>query len=510
MVRKVLKSLLVLIWLVRLNAAPAPAAQPADPLNRLNPRSTVTAFLESCHHRDYQKAAGYLDLSQIPASRRAREGPELAKDLESLLNSAAQFDVLRLSQSPEGNPTDDPNPAIEHVTNINSNDQQFTIELERKQAGQGPSIWLFSADTVAKIPAMMPVLTTESRIEAHLPRFLVTIHILETALWKWVVLVIVALVLAGIWRMLVRLTNRFLRWVSPRVRRIGSVEWAPAIVDPILILVTVAWFRIIEEIIAPAALARLYIGRTLLLIVVASVAWGAINLFDYVIVRIDRTLNQRQRVVSQSVMYLGRRTLKTVIAIFAAILILDNWGFDMTTILAGLGVGGIAVALAAQQTIANVFGGVSVIGDAPVTLGDFGNFGGVSGTVEDIGLRSTRIRTLSRTVVSIPNSSFAGMNLENYTQRDKILFNPTIAVKRGTPKDKIRELMRRLEQELRGIQYVEVGRTPVRMTGYSAASFTIEIFAYILTSATDEYHKHQAELFLSIDDVITASGAELV
>jgi small-conductance mechanosensitive channel len=116
-------------------------------------------------------------------------------------------------------------------------------------------------------------------------------------------------------------------------------------VDPILILVIVALFRIVEQIIAPAALARLYIGRGLLLVVVASVAWGVVNLLDYLIVRIDRRLNQRQRLVSHSVIYLARRTLKTVIAVLAAILILDSWGFDMMTMVAGLGVGGIAVVL---------------------------------------------------------------------------------------------------------------------------------------------------------------------
>jgi MscS family membrane protein len=505
--RKVSRGLLVLVWLVRLNAAPA--AHPADPLNRLNPRSAVTAFLETCHSRDYDKADKYLDLSQIPVSRRAQEGPKRAKDLESLLNSAAQFDVLRLSQDPQGNLADDPNPAIEHVTTVSSNDRQFTIELERKQESQ-QFVWLFSADTVAKVPEMMPPSTAESTIESHLPRFLVAIRFLETPLWKWVLLAIAALVLFGVSRLVLRIVSGVFRSLPARLRGTGGLEWAPAIVDPTLILIIVALFRIIEEIFAPAALARLYIGRALLLVVVASVAWGVINLLDYLIVRVDRRLNQRQRLVSQSVIYLGRRTLKTVIAVFAAILILDNWGFDMTTILAGLGVGGIAVALAAQQTIANVFGGVSVIGDAPVMLGDFGNFNGVIGTVEDIGLRSTRIRTLNRSVISIPNSSFAGMNLENYTKRDKILFNPTITIKRATPKDKIRQLMGALEEMLRDIDYVQIGPTPVRISGYSAASFTIEIFAYVLTSNTDEYYKHQADLYLRIDDVITSSGAELV
>jgi MscS family membrane protein len=415
----------------------AQSAAPVDPLNRLNPRSTVTAFLQACRQHDYAKAAQYLDLSHLPARQRAQEGPKLANDLESLLNSASHFDVLQLSQSPQGNLGDDPDPAIERVTTITSDGQQFTIELQRKQPTNGPAIWVFSASTVAELPQLVPLPSTESEIEARLPRFLVATLLVETPLWKWIALLLVALVLFAIFRVLVKLFRRLVRSLPSRLQRAGNIAWMQAIVDPLLVLLSVMLFRVFEEMIAPAALARLYVGRTLLLIVVASFAWGLINLLDYLIVQLDRSLNQRQRVVSHSVIYLGRRVLKAVISILAAILILDNWGFNMTTIIAGLGVGGIALALAAQQTIANVFGGVSVIGDAPVMVGDFGNFGGVIGTVEDIGLRSARIRTLHRTIVSIPNSAFAGMNLENFAVRDKILFNPTFTIKRATSKDQI-------------------------------------------------------------------------
>ncbi len=467
----------------------------------------MTAFLEACHQKDYSKAAEYLDLARIPARYRAEQGRKLASDLESLLNSAAGFDVLQLSQDAQGNLGDDPDPNIEHVTSITSNAQKLIIELRRNKPPTGPEIWLFSPATVAEIPQFVPVPSTESRIAAHLPRFLVTITLIDTPLWKWIGLILAAIVLFAIFRLLVRLFNRLVR--SLHIARTGGFAWIPAIVDPFLVLVCVISFRLFEEFIAPAALSRLYVGRTLLLVVVASFAWGLINLIDWAIVRIDRRLNQRQRVVSRSVVYLGRRAVKTIIAIFAAILILDNWGFNMTTIIAGLGVGGIAVALAAQQTIANVFGGISVIGDAPVMVGDFGSFGGVIGTVEDIGLRSARIRTLARTIVSIPNSSFAGMNLENYAVRDKILFNPTFQVKRSTSKDQIRQLMKGIGEMLHSKHDIELGPTPVRISAYSAASFTVEIFAYVLTPDIDEYYKHQAELFLAIDDVVAVSGVEL-
>jgi MscS family membrane protein len=208
--------------------------------------------------------------------------------------------------------------------------------------------------------------------------------------------------------------------------------------------------------------------------------------------------------------YMGKRAAKVAIFVVAAIIVLDNWGYNMTTMIAGLGVGGIAVALAAQATIANVFGGVSVIADHPVMVGDFGNFGGVMGTVEDIGLRSTRVRTLNRTVMSIPNSAFASMNLENYAQRDKILFNPTLQIKRGTSTEKIRDLIGAIEEMLRNSKKLETGPSPVRVTGLTATAIAVEIFAYALTDDINAFYKIEAELFLALDGTLTAAGVELV
>ncbi len=125
-------------------------------------------------------------------------------------------------------------------------------------------------------------------------------------------------------------------------------------------------------------------------------------------------------------------------------------------------------------------------------------------------MRSTRVRTLNRTLMSIPNASFAGMNLENYASRDKILFNPTLQIKRGTPKDKIRQLMIALEDILKRDKRIETGPAPIRLSSLSAASFALEIFVYARTSDIDEFYKIEANLFLEIDDAVTAAGVELV
>jgi MscS family membrane protein len=136
-----------------------------------------------------------------------------------------------------------------------------------------------------------------------------------------------------------------------------------------------------------------------------------------------------------AVLPLLSRVFKITIVILAIAAILSNWGYNTTTILAGLGIGGVAIALAAQKTIENLFGGVAVISDHPVSVGDFCRFGDRVGTIEDIGLRSTRIRTPDRTLLNVPNAQFSSMTLENFSRRDKTLFHLTLNLRRDTTPD---------------------------------------------------------------------------
>ncbi|HZS53461.1 MAG TPA: mechanosensitive ion channel family protein [Bryobacteraceae bacterium] len=479
-----------------------------DPLGRENPRSAVTNFLEACHSDDYQRASQYLDLRQLATKTRAQKGAQLAQKLEAILNSDSQFDILRVSQQPQGNLADQNNPAIEQVAVVVQNDRSFPIDLERVELQANQQVWLFSAPTVAEIPELT-VNTATSAIEAHLPHFLVRTMLLETPIWKWFGLLALAIVVFLAFRFAAHLLTLLATHFQGGARDSRHWVWVDAILDPAIVFCALVVFRIAEGFLDPSALSRLYIGRFMLFVLTASVAWGLVNLVDVFVNRLDRLLNSRQRIVSQSLVYLGRRFFKVLIVCFAAITILSNWGYDMTTILAGLGVGGIAVALAAQSTIANVFGGVSVIGDSPVTVGDFGKFGDVIGTVEDIGMRSTRIRTLNRTVVSVPNSSFAGINLENYSLRDKILFNPTLQFKRATPKEKIRRGISAIQEALSRNKMIELGPSPVRISGLTAGAFIIEIFAYVRTADINEFYKIEAELFLIIDDVLISAGVEV-
>jgi MscS family membrane protein len=268
-------------------------------------------------------------------------------------------------------------------------------------------------------------------------------------------------------------------------------------------------FRLGLELIGPAAIARLYIGRMAEAVFVWSVAWCVMRLVNLSLDRVESRMDETRRFASRSVLHLGRRTLNTVVVILAVLMILSNWGYNTSTLVAGLGVGGIAIALAAQQTIANIFGGVSVIADRPIRIGEYGKFGDLLGTLEDIGLRSTSIRTLNRTVVSVPNATFAGYNLENYASRDKILFNPTLQIKRGTPEDRVRGLVETLRQSLVENKEVETVPTPVRITGLGGAAINIEIFCYVLTPNINRFYILQGDLYLAINRALDAAQIEL-
>jgi MscS family membrane protein len=491
------------------HAAPAPAPS-ADPLGRQDPRSAVTGFLQACQDRDFQKASQYLDLRGLSPRFASQQGPERARKLEAVLNSDSEFNVLALSREPEGNRSDDGDPNREHIATITQGGQNLTLDMERVTLKAGsPPIWLFSQDTVAALPSIRAE-TTPALIERYLPPFLVSNKILDTALWKWLALTLAAVVLVSLSHVLDRLLALLLAIPERRFKRKLGVRWLEPILRPLRIMLLLAIFRIGIGIIDPSAISRLYIGRGMEIILMWSIAWCLIRLVDLFVNHLEFKFDTRQQLASRTMLRLARRTANALIVVLAILLVLQSWGYNTSTLVAGLGVGGIAIALAAQQTIANVFGGVSLVGDRPVRIGDFGKFGDMTGVVEDIGMRSTRIRTLNRTVVSVPNSNFAALNLENYSLRDKILFNPTFQIKRSTTEEQVHTLLEALNKLLASRPDLEPVSTPARIVGLASGAFNLEIFCYARTRDINEFYKIQGELLLQINDIFNTSEVELV
>jgi MscS family membrane protein len=475
-----------------------------DELKRTTPRSSIYNFLDACHQGKFVLASGYLDLRGIRAAQRTVKGSELAKQLEALLDRDPRFEVQRLSDSPDGNREDALAPDRETLVTLQLNGSPVMLDLQRVTQ-QDTSVWLVSQQSVELIPDLA-TLAGESAIEKRLPVVLVRTQFLGTPLWSWLAMVLLALILSMLSRLLSRIVIKLLRPLAKRYTSALHTHRFEMLVEPLRLLVSVSVFRGLLEFISTSALLRLYLLKLLILLFTLGVAALVMRIVDLISDQFLSRMNTRERALSYSVLPLGVRFVKICIFCIAILLVLGAWGYDTTTILAGLGVGGLAVALAAQKTIENLFGGISVITDRPVLVGDLCQFGGQMGTVEDIGLRSTRIRTNDRTVVTVPNSSFSTMTLENYSRRDRLWFHPTLQLRRETTSAQVREMMDLLDKMLREHPLIDVGGVPIRFTKIGDQSLQLEIFAYMRTTDGDEFLKVQTELLLRFLDVSAERG----
>jgi len=204
---------------------------------------------------------------------------------------------------------------------------------------------------------------------------------------------------------------------------------------------------------------------------------------------------------------LGERLLGALVAIVAILTTISILGFNLTTALAGLGIGGIAIAFAAQKTLENLLGGISVLADEVIRVGDYCRFGDRVGTVEDISLRSTRIRTDARTELSIPNGALATMNIENLTRRDKILFNPALGIRCETSADQLRYLLAEVRRMLYGHPKVESDTASIRFASFDSSALRLEISSYVLTRDLSEFAAIREDLLLRIMNIVEKSGS---
>lgn len=473
---------------------------PEDFLKRTTPQSSVHSLLEACRANRFSVAVQYLDLSGLNSSARKNDGPELAKDLCALLNGNPRFEVNRLSNEPAGDLDDGLSPDREDLATFELNGQPVTLQLSRENQ-QGMEVWLLSAQSVHQIPELNGLLSTNSAIASRLPEPLVKIQFIGTPLWVWIALVLAAMILSLVSRWL---STLFLMVVRPLAKRYAKHFQArqrfEAFTEPLRLILAVIVFRAVMGFLAPSALLREYLVKLLALLFIIGAAALVMRIVDAISDHVISRLDARERALTYSVLPLGMRIVKICIFIVAVLITLSAWGYNMNAILAGVGVGGIAIALAAQKTIENLFGGFSVISDRPVLVGDFCQVGEQVGTVEDIGLRSTRIRTLDRTVVTIPNSQFSTMTLENFSKREKMWFHPALQLRPETPPHKVRAFMDAIAKILQAHPMVDSSGVPLRFTKITPQSLQIEIFSYVLTPDFNQFLNVQSELLLKFMD----------
>jgi MscS family membrane protein len=222
-----------------------------------------------------------------------------------------------------------------------------------------------------------------------------------------------------------------------------------------------------------------------------------------------RRMERRGRIGTAAILAPARRVVDVIAGAIGFMILLHTFGVNPSAALAGLGVGGIAVALAAQKTLENVIGGASLIMDEAVRAGDFFKMGDVLGTVEAIGLRSTRVRTLDRTVVTIPNGLMATMVLENYSARDSFWLRHLVGLGHETSPPVLNQVLDDVRRLLNQDGRVLPASTRVRLLRFGASSLELEVFAYVLAREWNHFLEIQEDLLMRIREIIAKDGAEI-
>jgi MscS family membrane protein len=249
---------------------------------------------------------------------------------------------------------------------------------------------------------------------------------------------------------------------------------------------------------------------------VKALAWtaivlGAVPIFWYGIGRIASAYRSHFGLPGyhETLISLLTGLARVSLVVIAFLLLAEILAIPYQGVIAGLGIGGLAFALAAQPTMQNFLSGLTLYADRPVSVGDFCKFGDKQGTIEYIGMRSTRIRSPDQTVISVPNSDFASMQLENFANRNRIRLNTTLKLRLETTADQMRYLLVQLQQLLGSNPQVAAESGRVSFTAFGESSLDIEIAAYILTSNYAEFLAIREDLYLHIMGVLDEAGVQL-
>jgi MscS family membrane protein len=271
---------------------------------------------------------------------------------------------------------------------------------------------------------------------------------------------------------------------------------------------------IFQEIVPSIALGRTptnFLSRCIDVLIAISVLWGIFCALDIAAKRAAEKLSSAVNIKDHggwlSVITIGTKMAKVLVVVFGFLMVLGLMGVQVTGIIAGLGIGGVAVAFAGQKTLENLFGSFMIGVDQPLRIGDYVKVDDLSGTVEQIGLRSTRIRTMDRTVVTVPNGRLSDARIENYAPRDRLRLNEKIGLVYSTKPENMRIIIDKIREYLASRPNVYPDTLQVHLVGFGDSALIIEINTWLLGQVWADFLAWRQETLLGIMEIVTANGS---
>lgn len=328
----------------------------------------------------------------------------------------------------------------------------------------------------------------------------------DLLLWQWLALFGLLLIAVGLGWLLGAGTRAVLGAVGARTR----TPWDGALLRRLGGPITAAWALVVFAVLLPLLAlhppAHSLVLRGARAAGTVMVFWGLWRVVGVAAQALGSSRWALASASARSVILIGARLARTLVGIAGVITALSLLGYPVAGLLAGLGIGGIAVAFAAQKTLENLFGSLALAVDQPIRVGDFVRVDDFVGTVEEVGLRSTRFRTLDRTLVSLPNGRVADMKLESFTARDRMRLACTIGLVYGTTAAQMRAVLAGLEETLRAHPKIWPDAVVVRFKELGASSLDIEVMAWFQTPEWSEFQLIRQEVLIRFMEVVEGAG----
>lgn len=474
---------------------------PADALGRGNPHDSIVGYLQAASEFNWEKASEYLDLRNLPDDVSSLGGPELARQFNHVLSRSVWFDDYSVSDSASGVSGDGLPEYRDELLKIPTSEGPVAIWMQRVPRGDGKDIWKISNRSVALIPDLYEEYSYSVPVETIRNWFPENASFLGVEVFKWFIILVVAVAswpffyLLGL--LLSRLFSNPTKASYSVVRRLFT---GPLVLIGILVLTS----QTISQLGIGSLGQELSKAQTVNTIAVVWAMWAVLNLI--------KTYQQNKltavgRSGAAKLMQPMTTLAKVVVVVFGFLFWLNNIGVNITTVLAGLGVGGLAVALALQKPIEDMMGALTIFSQAPIRVGDFVRYGAETGTVEDIGLRTTRLRTLTNTVVSVPNSRIANLETENLSYRTKIRYWPTLRLRYDTSPDQLQSLTRGIREMLE--QHDDIYDDPIRVrfTDFDEDALLVKIHSFVKTTDFTDFLEVAEGLNFRVMEIVRSTGA---
>lgn len=477
---------------------------PDDEFNRGQPRSSFEGFLLAVENQDFPRAIEFIDYRNVSPSTLTVGKEELARQLYVVLSRTLWIGAAKISSDPLGNVKEKNVPSYrELIGSVDTKQGAVNLFLQRVPRKEDRTkIWKISNSTVDKIPLLNKEYAY-TPLGEWLSTNLPSPSFLGVMLWQWVYSLYMLFVFFLVAKVLTWLVSKVLLLVYPKL----SLEVHKFIKGPIASLLSVVFLRLLlPEANATLASKAVTEGATLLII---AWVWVLFHLVDLLKVQMAARFVKQEKPLAVFLLRPAGTVVKSIIVMATALIWFENLGFSASTLLAGLGIGGLAIALAAQKTVENIIGAITLYTSAPVKIGDFCRFGKSLGVVEEIGLRATRIRTLDRTVIYIANAKFIDMEIENFSERERMAFHPKMYLTPTCTTANIDALLSALREYFSSVDTLSVEPQRAHIKACTQKGIELSILLYVKTTNFDKYLNEINQINLTILSLLEQHNCQL-